>query len=1027
MSKKSILIFTVVLALCLTMLLGACQKPVPYTLTFNTNGGTEVASMTFYEGDALTAPTSEKAMFTFGGWYSDSALKNPFESFDSMPKGDLTLYARWIPSESTLIHFNSNGGSAVTSISGAVGSEAKAPSDPSKRGYSFAGWYSDELLTTPYVFAVFPQSDITVYAKWTEDTETYAKVTTVVNGNETEYFVEKGEKFVQPDAGDGFVASWYTDELYTTLYDFDGAVNQPLTLYGLVESEGLVFDGGTVVGYNGSNPVVKIATVHNGETVTAIGDSAFWGNTSLTSVELPDTVTSIGFAAFYKCAYLASINVTDKIQTIGASAFADCYRLAVKLDIGGVDYINANSFANCYLLPEVRFADDLTYVGSYAFANCSNLAAAELPDSVETVMNYAFADSGIKTFRIPATMVNFGTGALKNCSLTNIQGSSNTTYIVRQGSMFTGSSLVVYVDSQYTDYTLPKGITSVQAFAFSSADKLETLDISNAQNIAFNALSGMDSLTTLTFNGLDKDNPYLAYWFGATDAVSNTTESLYVSRTLTEVTDLSQPQSVGDFAYYGCRNLKVINGYENVTDIGRQAFAFTGITQFEIGENLASVGANAFIGCYDLEKFIVDENNSSFTENQGGLYSKQLDTLYSVASVLKEVQLPEQLKTVKEGAFYGSSVMELTLPDTFEQFEKGALKNANSLKKLTVPFIGASADADRYMIYIFGGTATPASNGGITINGIAPYSLTEIVLTEPVAEIPFAAFANCVSLKSLTNDVDLNTIGDFAFYNTAFEEIVIDDTVTSIGNYAFYQGVYTSVKIGSGTENVGKLAFANTKTLESIVFSGGESDLTVGDGAFLPASVSIDSSTTAYVSPLQQLVLSDNIVSIGQSAFTYVGNYYDESSGETTVYPFELTFDVANSRLKRVGVASFAFATVTSVTLPASIESVGSIAFGGCQLLETVTFGSAENNADSLTMLEDGAFGEVPFLKNVYIYKAVTSAEQVPSLGSGTGTGSVKDMPVFYGTTAQIYVPAGSGNIYRSEWSSIAGFIAEMA
>lgn len=428
-----------------------------------------------------------------------------------------------------------------------------------------------------------------------------------------------------------------------------------------------------------------------------------------------------------------------------------------------------------------------------------------------------------------------------------------------------------------------------------------------------------------------------------------------------------------------------------------------------------------------MEKFIVDENNSSFTENQGGLYSKQLDTLYSVASVLKEVQLPEQLKTVKEGAFYGSSVMELTLPDTFEQFEKGALKNANSLKKLTVPFIGASADADRYMIYIFGGTATPASNGGITINGIAPYSLTEIVLTEPVAEIPFAAFANCVSLKSLTNDVDLNTIGDFAFYNTAFEEIVIDDTVTSIGNYAFYQGGYTSVKIGSGTENVGKLAFANTKTLESIVFSGGESDLTVGDGAFLPASVSIDSSTTAYVSPLQQLVLSDNIVSIGQSAFTYVGNYYDESSGEITVYPFELTFDVANSRLKRVGVASFAFATVTSVTLPASIESVGSIAFGGCQLLETVTFGSAENNADSLTMLEDGAFGEVPFLKNVYIYKAVTSAEQVPSLGSGTGTGSVKDMPVFYGTTAQIYVPAGSGNIYRSEWSSIAGFIAEMA
>ncbi|MBR2785379.1 MAG: InlB B-repeat-containing protein, partial [Clostridia bacterium] len=136
-----------------------------YTVTFNTNGGSEIASQTVTYNENIVRPENpEKDGYTFKGWYSNSDLTTPYE-FGKMPARNLTLYAGWEAKEYT-ITFNTNGGSSVAPITAKYQSIIQAPTNPIKEGYRFAGWYSDEALTNLYSFTTMPKENITLYAMW---------------------------------------------------------------------------------------------------------------------------------------------------------------------------------------------------------------------------------------------------------------------------------------------------------------------------------------------------------------------------------------------------------------------------------------------------------------------------------------------------------------------------------------------------------------------------------------------------------------------------------------------------------------------------------------------------------------------------------------------------------------------------------------------------------------------------------------------------------------------------------------------
>jgi uncharacterized repeat protein (TIGR02543 family) len=83
-----------------------------------------------------------------------------------MPSQAITLYAKWTANQYT-IRFDSNGGTRVTAITQNFGTAVSAPTNPTRTGYTFAGWFSDEALTIAYTFTTMPSQATTLYAKWT--------------------------------------------------------------------------------------------------------------------------------------------------------------------------------------------------------------------------------------------------------------------------------------------------------------------------------------------------------------------------------------------------------------------------------------------------------------------------------------------------------------------------------------------------------------------------------------------------------------------------------------------------------------------------------------------------------------------------------------------------------------------------------------------------------------------------------------------------------------------------------------------
>ncbi|MCF7932177.1 MAG: InlB B-repeat-containing protein, partial [Acholeplasmataceae bacterium] len=137
-----------------------------YTLSFDSSGGSEVIAITAHYDDDISDPDSPtKEGYVFEGWYDDIALTERFV-FDKMPGEDHMLYANWTLGTYTL-SFDSVGGTAIVDVVQDFGTDLPLPFDePTKTGYTFAGWYEDSAYVTAFNETQMYGFDHTLYAKW---------------------------------------------------------------------------------------------------------------------------------------------------------------------------------------------------------------------------------------------------------------------------------------------------------------------------------------------------------------------------------------------------------------------------------------------------------------------------------------------------------------------------------------------------------------------------------------------------------------------------------------------------------------------------------------------------------------------------------------------------------------------------------------------------------------------------------------------------------------------------------------------
>lgn len=170
------------------------------------------------------------------------------------------------------------------------------------------------------------------------------------------------------------------------------------------------------------------------DTITHIGERAFFGNEKLTEINIPESVIEIGDSAFHGCGFKTLV-LPESVREIGYEAFGFCYKLEQVIFRNGITEIPNNAFNCCVNLTSAEIPDSVRIIGRDAFNSCRGLERIVIPDGVEEIGRNAFANCwNLKTVVIPGSVEEIGVDQAGGSPLTIFLGCKNVTAIVEPNS-----------------------------------------------------------------------------------------------------------------------------------------------------------------------------------------------------------------------------------------------------------------------------------------------------------------------------------------------------------------------------------------------------------------------------------------------------------------------------------------------------------------------------------------------------------------------------------------------------------------
>ena len=156
------------------------------------------------------------------------------------------------------------------------------------------------------------------------------------------------------------------------------SINIPETF----EDNGKIYKITSINGFSGCS---SLKNINIPESITSIGNYAFWGCRALQNINIPEGVTNIGDSAFEFCDSLQNIILPDSITSIGDNAFLFCDSLESINIPEGVTNIGDAAFSGCSSLKNINIPYGITRIGWATFAGCSSLKSITIPDSVTEI------------------------------------------------------------------------------------------------------------------------------------------------------------------------------------------------------------------------------------------------------------------------------------------------------------------------------------------------------------------------------------------------------------------------------------------------------------------------------------------------------------------------------------------------------------------------------------------------------------------------------------------------------------------
>ena len=485
--------------------------------------------------------------------------------------------------------------------------------------------------------------------------------------------------------------------------------------------------------------------------------------------------------------------------------------------------------------------------------------------------------------------------------------------------------------SSLTCITIPDSVTTIGNYAFRNCSSLTSVTISDrVRTIGDSAFWDCSSLASVTIGD------------SVTSIGSN---AFYCCSSLTSITIPDSVTSIGKYAFYKCDSLTSMTIPNSVTSIGNDAFSgCSSLASVTIGDSVTSIGKYAFHKCDSLKDVYVFDVEAWLNIKFGTDYSRPnsystLHILDDNGNEVTDLVIPDGVTNIPDYAFVNAkNIISITIPDGVNTIGYHVFSGCSNLTSITIPDSATYIDNDAFdgtayyndesnwvdgVLYI-GNHLIKAKNtisgeyvikdGTIIIaNSAFRYcrNLTVVTIPDSVTSIDWYAFSDCSSLTSITIPDSVTYIDNDAFDGTAYynDESNWVDGVLYIGNHLIkakntISGEYV---IKDGTITIADNALRNCDNLRSITIPN--SVTSIGCNAF---------SGTAYYNDESNWV--DDVL--------YVGNHLIEAkntiSGEYVIKDGTLT------------IAGFAFCdcdSLTSITIPDSVTSIGREAFQGCSSL----------------------------------------------------------------------------------------------
>ena len=609
-----------------------------------------------------------------------------------------------------------------------------------------------------------------------------------------------------------------------------------------------------------------------GENVTSIGESAFYACTELVSITLPKGLKTIGNNAFQNCEKLESIVIPDGITTIaeytfslckalksvtfgkgvttiGEYAFADCGALATVTLNDAVTSIGEFAFSGCAALSNVQFNAELLEICQYAFYRCTALQTVKFGEKLKVIGEGAFYESGLTALSIPNSVTTISTKAFAEClnlaTITLGNGLEqigryaffNTKAYTEAGALLRIGNWAIVCKEKLSAIPDVESLVGVADFCFQNQDSLGIVKLTRVKYVGENAFASCDSLNEVQFGAsLVKIG---ANAFGACKALDRVRLSEGV-------------KTIDNYAFYQCELLQSsgINLPDSITRIGQDAFTDTMTYTLENSETVyfgkwlvAFKGpAKNLVLKEDIDLVGIADSVFRYSQKKGnevhGVLSIPDTVKYIGRSAfykqenLTMVNLPKQLKTIGDYAFYGckntmfgggDNIVDqtrLVIPNGTESIGRSAFYQCQLIIDTKIPgSVKTIGDYAFFQCWYLGGV--------IQMDGEKPGETVEVYnkleLNEGLESIGAYAFYNCTVYGEMKLPTTVKTLGVYAFSKCyGMTGIEINDGVTEIPANAFSNCIQLlELKIPSSVKHICEYAFRSCKALTKIIIPEG--------------------------------------------------------------------------------------------------------------------------------------------------------------------------------------------------------------